>query len=116
MAWITLLLIASAFWTANSFAAAYGLGRALDDADSLPGRPEVILYTKVPLRDLPAGASGTKLAPSPGSELRYRYQGLRLLVQANNRLFLVPSKWTSPGGRTLVVSYDSTVRLELVPH
>lgn len=115
MAWITLLIIASAFWTANSFAAAYGLGRALDDADSLPGRPEVVLYTKEPLRDLPAGASGTRLSPAAGGELRYRYRGLRLLVQANSRLFLVPAHWTTPGSHTLVVPYDNTVRLELVP-
>lgn len=115
MAWVTLLVVASAFWTANSFAAAYGLGRALDDADSLPRRPEVVLYTKEPLRDLPAGAGSTRLAPSAGSQLRYRYRGLRLLVQANGRLFLVPAHWTTPGGRTLVVPYDNTVHLELVP-
>jgi hypothetical protein len=115
MAWVTLLIIASAFWTANSFAAAYGLGRALDDADSLPGRPEVVLYTKEPLRDLPAGASGTRLSPAAGGELRYRYRGLRLLVQANGRLFLVPAQWITPGSHTLVVPYDNTVRLELVP-
>ncbi|MET8678029.1 hypothetical protein ABZW18_10670 [Streptomyces sp. NPDC004647] len=95
--------------------AAYGLGRALDDAGSLPGRPEVVLYTKEPLRDLPTGASSTRLAPTAGSELRYRYRGLRLLVQANGRLFLVPAHWTTPGGRTLVLPYDNTVHLELVP-
>ncbi|MGW7667546.1 hypothetical protein BX257_9169 [Streptomyces sp. 3212.3] len=115
IAWTTLLVIASAFWTANSFAAAYGLGRALDDADSLPRRPEIVLYTKEPLRDLPAGASGTRLTPSAGSQLQYRYRGLRLLVQANDHLFLVPAHWTTPGGRTLVVPYDNTVHLELVP-
>ncbi|MEU6232182.1 hypothetical protein [Kitasatospora sp. NPDC047058] len=115
MAWITLLVIASAFWIVNSFAAAYGLGRALDDADSLPGRPEVVLYTKEPLRDLPAGASGTRLEPAEGSELLYRYEGLRLLMHANGRLFLVPAHWTAPGGRTLVVPYEDTAHLELVP-
>ncbi|MFE6174719.1 hypothetical protein [Streptomyces sp. NPDC056464] len=115
MAWITLLVIASAFWTANSFAAAYGLGRALDDADSLPGRAEVVLYTKEPLRNLPTGASGTRLASAAGSELLYRYRGLRLLAQSNGRLFLVPAHWTTPGAHTLVVPYDKTVHLELLP-
>ncbi|MEE1672194.1 hypothetical protein RCR19_43100 (plasmid) [Streptomyces sp. WAC07094] len=115
IAWTTLLVIASAFWTATSFATAHGLGRALDDADSLPRRPEIVLYTKEPLRDLPAGASGTRLTPSAGSQLQYRYRGLRLLVQANDHLFLVPAHWTTPGGRTLVVPYDNTVHLALVP-
>ncbi len=46
---------------------------------------------------LPAGADR---APE-GQTFRYRYYGLRLLVQSGDRLFLVPERW-DPSDSTLV--------------
>jgi len=114
LAWVAVIVIAGSFWTANSFAAAYGRGRALEDAGSLPSRPEVVLYTKDPLPDLPDGVQQTKLPDSSKDSFRFRYRGLRLLVESNGRLFLVPGQWTAGTSRTLVVPYDDTVRIDLM--
>lgn len=106
------LLVAGLFWIANGFAARYGLGRALDDAAGLPSRPELVLDTKEPL-DAPPGVTRTPIAAGP---FKYRYEGLRLLVESGGRLFLVPAYWTPGTSRTLVVDFTPDVRIQLVPH
>jgi hypothetical protein len=133
------LLVAGLFWAANSFAWAYGSGRAYDDAMYLPDRPEVVVDTRERLVDPPPGVGETLLGPAPartvspgtvspgpapagtvsadpaeGAAFRYRYTGLRLLLEADGRLFLVPAGWTSQS-RTLVLPYDQDVRVQLVP-
>jgi hypothetical protein len=105
------LVLVGLFWAANSFAWAFGQGRAVDDARTLPDRAEVVLDVKERLLDLPEGVSETAL---PGEGFRYRYRGLRLLVAAGDRLFLVPATWTERG-RTLIIPYDNDVRIQLIP-
>lgn len=107
------LVVAGLFWTANSFASAYGNGRALDDAEDLPKRPEVILDTQEPINDPPFGVLHTEL---PGNvKFRHRYTGLRLLVESDHRLFLVPARWSAGSSRTLVVDNSADIRLQLAP-
>jgi hypothetical protein len=108
------LVVAGLFWAANSFAAGFGTGRAVDDATALPRRPEVVLDTKERLIDPPEGVTETALPAHEGQTFRYRYRGLRLLLATGGRLFLVPERWTDQG-RTLVVPNDAQLRLQLVP-
>ncbi|GAA2707138.1 hypothetical protein [Actinoplanes palleronii] len=104
------LVLVGLFWAVNSFAWAYGQGRAVDDARRLSYRAEVLLDTKEPLIDLPPGVDETPLA----GEFKHRYHGLRLLVAADDRLFLVPATWTDQA-RTLVIPYDDQIRIQLIP-
>ena len=108
------LVLVGLFWATNSFAWAFGQGRAVDQAIGLPKEPEVVLDTKEPLVDLPDGVVEIPLAAGPNREFRYRYRGLRLLLASGGRLFLVPAHWTD-GSRTLVVPYDDQIRLQLIP-
>ncbi|WP_141704167.1 hypothetical protein [Planobispora rosea] len=105
------------FWSANTFAAEAGLARGYEDALELSRRPEVVLYAKEPLPDVPPITDYTDL----GEEVthRHRYRGFRLLLESRDRLFLVPLTWR-PGDRsatvsTFVISYGSNVRLQLLP-
>lgn len=109
------LVVAGLFWAGTSFAWRVGEGRAFDDALQLPERPEVVLDTEQRLVDLPPFVQESRLPPDQDAKLRYRYRGLRLLVESGGRLFLVPGHWTRQG-RTLIVTYDDTVRLQVVPH
>jgi hypothetical protein len=107
------LMVAGLFWTAGSFASNYGTGRALDDAEGLPNRPAVILDSHDPVDGPPQGVLHTVL---PGNEkFRHRYTGLRLLVESDKRLFLVPTPWSSRTSRTLVIENSAEIRLQLVP-
>ncbi|WP_329102871.1 hypothetical protein OG792_25120 [Micromonospora sp. NBC_01699] len=118
------LLVAGLFWAANNFAWAYGAGRAYDDALNLPDRPQVWVDTRERLIDPPPGVTETLLPGAPASPaavdipdrpaFQYRYGGLRLLLEADGRLYLVPGEWTEQG-RTIVLPHDTDVRLQLVP-
>ncbi len=109
------LALTGLFWAGTSFAWRLGEGRAYDDALQLPDRPEVVLDTGERLVDLPPYVSETTLPGERGDTYRYRYRGLRLLLQAGGRLFLVPEHWTDRG-RTLILPYDDSVRLQVIPH
>lgn len=109
------LVLTGLFWAGTSFAWRLGEGRAYDDAVQLPARPQVVLDTRERLADLPPLVRETALPGTDAeSEFRYRYTGLRLLIEAGGRLFLVPEQWTAQG-RTLIVPYDEHIRLRVGP-
>jgi hypothetical protein len=128
------ILILSAFWAANSFAAAFGTGQAIRLANHLDERPEVVLDVHEQLRlgeveTAPAArplVEVTSLCPAkedPSTprcdgrgaqlDLRYRYRGLRLLFQSGDRMFLVPGRWFD-GATVLVVPLDDGVRVQFL--
>jgi hypothetical protein len=109
------LVTLSLFWATNSFAAAYGRGRALEAAARLEDRPRVTLDTTERLFIVSSGDSlgvvETPLAPvENGQRFRYRYTGLRLLVEAQGRMFLLPDRWNIDAGYTLVISAGNDLR------
>jgi hypothetical protein len=106
------VLLVGLLWAANSFAGAYGRGRAADESRYLSRRPEVVLFTEDPLPVVPPGIAYADLGPD--AKPRYQYRGFRLLLQSDDRLFLVPADWSSTSS-TLVVPYDDKIRLLLVP-
>jgi hypothetical protein len=106
------ILAVGLFWTANSFAGAYGTGRAQADAENLSRRPEVVLFTREPLPAVPSGVGHADLGP--GTPYRHRYGGLRLLLVSDGRLYLVPAGWSADAS-TLVIPYDSGIRMQLLP-
>lgn len=109
------LVTLSLFWATNSFAAAYGRGRALEIASRLEDRPRVTLDTAERLfvisPDDSLGVTEARLEPvEEGQRLRFRYTGLRLLVEAQGRMFLLPDRWNIDAGYTLVIRVGDDVR------
>jgi hypothetical protein len=99
------------FWTTATVAQWSGRGSALRQARELDQLPSVILDTKERLFLRSPGIEERVLAESPGQTFRYRYRNLRLLIHGNNRMFLVPYRW-SPSNSTLVVELDGSVRVQ----
>ncbi|ADB31479.1 hypothetical protein Kfla_2405 [Kribbella flavida DSM 17836] len=100
-----------AFWATATTAQYSGRGLAKSDAQNLGQFPVVILDTKERLQLRSPGLEETALRAGAGQTFNYRYRGLRLLVVGENRLFLVPERWT-PSNTTLVVSLDSSIRVQ----
>ena len=73
--------------------------------------PSVILDTKERLFLHDAGIEETVLPPSGGQTFHYRYRGLRLLIEGQDRMFLVPDRW-SASDTTLIVPLDGSVRVQ----
>lgn len=106
------LVVLSLFWAANSFAAAYGRGRAAAVAGRLGQKPAVVLDTTERLFMGYPGIDETAIPSDPPQTFRYRYRGFRLLVESHGRLFLVPSQWRRSSGAILVISVGKDVRLQ----
>ncbi|GAA4741131.1 hypothetical protein GCM10023350_27120 [Nocardioides endophyticus] len=111
VALLVVFIVVSTFWATATLAQWTGRGIARHTAQNLGDLPAVVLDTpeRLYLRD---GVTTEKtLAPTEGAEpekgqtFRYRYYGLRLLVQAGDRMFLVPDRWT-PSNSTLVFDLD----------
>ncbi|SOD74831.1 hypothetical protein SAMN05892883_4024 [Jatrophihabitans sp. GAS493] len=108
---VVTVAVLSLFWLTNSFAGYYGKGQAEDLSLHLSRRPSVVLDTVEPLWLHDSGVVETQLPPSAGQQFRFRYRGLRLLVEADSKLFLIPDQWRS-GGTVLVLPHDGSVRVQ----
>ncbi len=108
---ITVVIAASIFWATATVAQWSGRGLALYDAEHFDNLPYVILDTKERLFLRDPGIEETVLPPSEGQTFHYRYRGLRLLIEGQDRMFLVPDKW-SASDSTLIVPLDGSVRVQ----
>ena len=107
-----IVIATSIFWATATIAQWSGLGLAKYDAQHLDNLPSVILDTKerLFLRDGPI-IEETTLPHWEGQTFHYRYRGLRLLIESQNRMFLIPDQW-SASDSTLVVPLDDSVRVQ----
>lgn len=102
------------FWATATLAQWTGLGVAQRTARNLDELPAVVIDTKERLYLGDGVVEESRLPDEEGQEFLYRYRNLRLLVQAGDRMFLVPDTWV-PSGSTLVVSLgDVRVRFRFV--
>lgn len=108
---IYVVIAASIFWATATVAQWSGRGLAEYDATHFDNLPSVILDTKERLFLRDPGIEETQLPPSQGQTFHYRYRGLRLLIEGQDRMFLVPDYW-SASDSTLVVPLDGSVRVQ----
>ncbi|MBB4908718.1 hypothetical protein [Actinophytocola algeriensis] len=108
---VIVVVVVSVFWTTATVAQWSGRGLAQQQALDLDRLPSVILDTKERLYLRSPGIDENALELSEGQTFRYRYRNLRLLIHANDRMFLVPNRW-SASNSTLVVRMDDSVRVQ----
>jgi hypothetical protein len=108
---IYVVVAASIFWATATIAQWSGRGVAHYEARHLDRLPSVILDTRERLFLRAPGIDETLLPRSEGQTYRYRYRHLRLLIQGDNRMFLVPERW-SASDSTLIATLDGSVRVQ----
>ena len=103
---------ACVIWATATTAQWTGRGLAMEQARNLRSLPSVVLDTRERLY-VPATAGVEEVVrPDAGEdEYRFRYWRLRLLIQGDDRMFLVPDTW-SAGGTTILVRLDDDVRVQ----
>lgn len=111
MALVYVVIAACIFWATATIAQWSGRGLAEYDALHLGELPSVILDSKERLFLHDPGIEETSLPASAGQTFHYRYRGLRLLIQGQDRMFLVPDAW-SASDSTLIVPLDGSVRVQ----
>jgi len=106
-----LVLTGAVFWATATVAPFIGRGEARATARHLDRLPAVILDTKERLFLRSPGVVETQLEASAGQSFHYRYRRLRLLIQGDTTMFLVPETWTASNA-TLAVPLDDSVRVQ----
>ncbi|WP_406830728.1 hypothetical protein ABEG17_17275 [Pedococcus sp. KACC 23699] len=116
--WIT--VAAAVFWANATLAQWSGTGLAQEQAGHLEDLPRVVVDTRERLYLRSPDITETRLPFEEGQTFRYRYRGLRLLVQNGDRMFLVPcNEQVSPcphrrGSATLLVRWNDSTRLQFL--
>ena len=116
--WLT--VAAAVFWTNATLAQWSGTGLGQEQAGRLNELPRIVLDTRERLYLRNADVSETALQTEEGQTFRYRYRGLRLLVQNGDRMFLVPCTERvtpcpyHPNSATLVVRFSDSTRVQFL--
>ncbi len=110
------LVVIGAFWTVNELAQTRGTANAELTARSLPLQSQAVVYSAKDLQ-LPGPDVGEQRLEEENSAFAFRYNGLRPLLYANGRWFLLPVGWRHDNGATVIVLVDnpSNVRVDLAP-
>lgn len=108
---ICFVIAASIFWATATVAQWSGLGLAQYQAAHFNDLPSVVLDTRERLFLTDPGIGEATLPPSEGQTFHYRYWGLRLLIEGQDRMFLVPDRW-SASDSTLMVPLNDSVRVQ----
>lgn len=116
LALVVALVALSSFWAAHVYAKNHGFHDAEYLADHLRLRPAVTIDTTERLYFNHQQVRETILpAAAPNQEFRYRYDGLRLLAEANSRMFIIPQNWAVTDGSVLVLPTDRRIRVTFRP-
>jgi hypothetical protein len=111
LAFAVVAIVGCLFWATATVAEWTGRGNGMRTARHLDQLAPVILDTQERLFLTDGIVTEKALPAGDGDKFRFRYRGLRLLVQGDGAMFLVPERW-SPSDSTLLVRLDSSVRVQ----
>jgi hypothetical protein len=113
---IAALVLIATFWTVTDLAYRQGIANARLVEQVLPLESQAVVYSQNDLH-LSGPYVGVAVLSGKNTAYHFRYNGLRPLVYANNRWFLLPVGWTHNNGLTVIVLQDDPdrVRVDLAP-
>ncbi|MDQ7907603.1 hypothetical protein RB614_24075 [Phytohabitans sp. ZYX-F-186] len=114
--WAAVLVLvgASLFWAATDYSGAVGRTRACQFAQELPTYPTAVLYSERSLNLHAAGVHETR-CPDTDAAYRFRYDGLKLMLQSSNQYLFLPEQWTPDDGVAILLPRAESLRLEFTP-
>lgn len=103
----------SLFWAAQGYSAAVGTSRAQSYASQLDGEPDAVVYST---RSLSLHAPGVKesVCGNADAAYRFRYDGLKLVLQSGDQYFFLPRGWSPSAGPAIVIPRGDSLRLEFL--
>ncbi|MEU8633032.1 hypothetical protein AB0C38_12745 [Amycolatopsis sp. NPDC048633] len=112
---VTYVLVAfGLFWAVSDYSAQTGVREAFTTAARIPAMPAVTLYSARSL-NLEAGGVRQVVCREPDAAYKYRYSGLKLLLQSGGQYVFVPANWQVSSGVSFVVPRSDSLRLEFAP-
>lgn len=110
------LVVVGAFWAVNEIAQDRGADNARLTEASLPLQPQAVVYSAKDLQ-LPVPDANVEAIAGQNAAYAFRANGLRPLLYANGRWFLLPVGWRHDNGVSVIVLEDKPmeVRVDLAP-
>jgi len=110
------LVLTAVFWAVTTLAQRRGERNAQLTELTLVLQPQAVVYSDRDL-SLPGPSIHRTVLDGRESAYRFRYNGLRPLLHANDRWFLLPVHWRHDNGSTVIVLHDEPgrVRVDLAP-
>jgi len=109
---ITFLLVTiGLFWSVSNYSAGVGIQSALEVEARLPDLPNTILYSAKSLNLTAEGVHRVVCADGEAA-YRYRYDGLKFLLQSGGQYVFVPAGWRAGSGTAFVIPRTDALRLE----
>jgi hypothetical protein len=110
------LVLVAMFWATATVARQRGVDAARTIELTLPIQPQAVVYSRDRLQITGPGVGLSEL-DAPGAAFAFRYNGLRMLVHAGGRWFLLPVGWKRDNGTTVILLPDASdaIRVDLAP-
>ncbi|WP_236792834.1 hypothetical protein [Amycolatopsis sp. GM8] len=105
------LISVGLFWAVNDYSAAIGELRGAQYEQALPTMPDAVVLSSEPLGIAAPGITETAYQSADGKS-RFRYDGLVLVLESGNKLFLLPKTWTPETGGAIVLARTDSIELE----
>ncbi|MFE5570736.1 hypothetical protein [Amycolatopsis japonica] len=102
------------FWAVGDYSGAVGTSRAFEASGVIATRPAATLYSAESLNLTANGVLQVKCA-DPESAYKYRYTGLKLLLQSSGQYVFLPANWRASTGVAFVIPKTDKLRLEFGP-
>ena len=114
--WVVVFVLVglSLFWAATDYSAAVGRSRANHFVAELPSYPNVVIYSE---RSLSLRAPGVRelRCKDPQAAYRFRYDGLKLVLESGDQYLFLPAEWAPADGVAILLPRTSSLRLEFFP-
>lgn len=104
----------SLFWAANDYSAAVGRSRAREFVAELPIYPSAVVYSERSLNLHAPGVREVRCQDQEGA-YRFRYDGLKLVLQSGGQYLFLPEAWTPASGVAILMPRSDALRLEFLP-
>lgn len=109
-----LLVAIGLFWSVGDYSASVGTQRGFETEAMVPGMADAVVYSADSLNLTGEGVRQVACA-QPDAAYKYRYDGLKLLLQSGGQYVFVPATWQSSAGTAFVVPRTDSLRLEFGP-
>ncbi|MGH2619387.1 MAG: hypothetical protein ACRDHG_02285 [Anaerolineales bacterium] len=112
---VFILVSVGLFWAVNSYAIGVGISRGQQIERDLGSSPNVVLYSEKSLNlRVPGVREMVCSTPEEMPEVayRFRYEGLKFVLQSGNHYLFLPAGWTRNSGVALVIPRSDALRLE----
>lgn len=108
------LVAVSLFAAANDYGAASGTSDARQFIADLQSYPNIAVYSE---RSLSLQAPGVRevRCHDPQAAYRFRYDGLRLILESGGQYLFVSKAWTRAQGVAFLIPQSGSLRLEFYP-